>query len=83
MPSFLWYATHRPSRHAAWAVCFSILLAAVPAHAGSTVPAAAPDAGQRAATRIDYPGIGVQVTRLSGHGPALLVVPDGHTPFEA
>lgn len=25
----------------------------------------------------------VQVTRLNGHGPALLVVPDGHTPFEA
>ena len=25
----------------------------------------------------------VQVTRLSGHGPALLVVPDGRTPFEA
>ncbi len=25
----------------------------------------------------------LQVTRLSGHGPALLVVPDGHTPFEA
>jgi hypothetical protein len=25
----------------------------------------------------------VQVTRLSGHGPALLVVPDGNTPFEA
>jgi len=25
----------------------------------------------------------VQVTRLNGHGPALLVVPDGKTPFEA
>ncbi len=25
----------------------------------------------------------LQVTRLSGHGPALLVVPDGKTPFEA
>lgn len=25
----------------------------------------------------------LQVTRLSGHGPALLVVPDGNTPFEA
>ncbi|MGA8110037.1 MAG: DUF5695 domain-containing protein, partial [Acidobacteriaceae bacterium] len=25
----------------------------------------------------------LQVTRLSGHGPALMVVPDGHTPFEA
>ncbi|HTB98240.1 MAG TPA: DUF5695 domain-containing protein [Terracidiphilus sp.] len=25
----------------------------------------------------------VQVTRLSGHGPALLVLPDGKTPFEA
>ncbi len=25
----------------------------------------------------------VQVTRLNGHGPALLVVPDGDTPFEA
>jgi hypothetical protein len=25
----------------------------------------------------------LQVTRLSGHGPALIVVPDGHTPFEA
>ena len=25
----------------------------------------------------------LQVTRLTGHGPALLVVPDGHTPFEA
>ena len=25
----------------------------------------------------------LQVTRLSGHGPALLVVPYGHTPFEA
>lgn len=25
----------------------------------------------------------VQVTRLKGHGPALLVVPDGKTPFEA
>jgi Family of unknown function (DUF5695) len=25
----------------------------------------------------------LQVTRLSGRGPALLVVPDGHTPFEA
>ncbi|HEU5351416.1 MAG TPA: DUF5695 domain-containing protein [Terracidiphilus sp.] len=25
----------------------------------------------------------LQVTRLSGHGPVLLVVPDGHTPFEA
>jgi hypothetical protein len=25
----------------------------------------------------------LQVTRLSGHGPALLVVPDGATPFEA
>jgi hypothetical protein len=25
----------------------------------------------------------VQVTRLSGHGPALLVVPDGKTPLEA
>ncbi|HEU4933619.1 MAG TPA: DUF5695 domain-containing protein [Pyrinomonadaceae bacterium] len=25
----------------------------------------------------------LQVTRLSGHGPALLVVPDGETPFEA
>jgi hypothetical protein len=25
----------------------------------------------------------VQVTRLNGHGPALLVVPDGTTPFEA
>lgn len=25
----------------------------------------------------------VQVTRLNGHGPVLLVVPDGHTPFEA
>src|SRR5262249_33095675 len=25
----------------------------------------------------------VQVTRLSGHGPALVVVPDGTTPFEA
>lgn len=25
----------------------------------------------------------VQVTRLNGHGPALVVVPDGHTPFEA
>lgn len=25
----------------------------------------------------------LQVTRLNGHGPALLVVPDGHTPFEA
>lgn len=25
----------------------------------------------------------LQVTRLSGQGPALLVVPDGHTPFEA
>jgi hypothetical protein len=25
----------------------------------------------------------VQVTRLDGHGPALLVVPDGKTPFEA
>jgi hypothetical protein len=25
----------------------------------------------------------VQVSRLNGHGPVLLVVPDGHTPFEA
>ena len=25
----------------------------------------------------------LQVTRLSGHGPALLVIPDGNTPFEA
>jgi hypothetical protein len=25
----------------------------------------------------------LQVTRLNGHGPALLVVPDGKTPFEA
>lgn len=25
----------------------------------------------------------LQVTRLSGHGPALIVVPDGRTPFEA
>jgi Family of unknown function (DUF5695) len=25
----------------------------------------------------------LRVTRLNGHGPALLVVPDGHTPFEA
>jgi len=25
----------------------------------------------------------LQVTRLNGHGPALLVVPDSHTPFEA
>ena len=25
----------------------------------------------------------LQVTRLTGRGPALLVVPDGHTPFEA
>ena len=25
----------------------------------------------------------LQVTRLSGHGPALVVVPDGQTPFEA
>jgi hypothetical protein len=25
----------------------------------------------------------LQVTRLSGHGPALVVVPDGRTPFEA
>ena len=25
----------------------------------------------------------LQVTRLNGHGPALLVVPDGQTPFEA
>ncbi len=25
----------------------------------------------------------VQATRLSGHGPALLIVPDAHTPFEA
>ena len=25
----------------------------------------------------------LQVTRLSGHGPTLIVVPDGHTPFEA
>ncbi|HKF47940.1 MAG TPA: DUF5695 domain-containing protein [Terracidiphilus sp.] len=25
----------------------------------------------------------VQVTRLNGHGPALVVVPEGHTPFEA
>jgi hypothetical protein len=25
----------------------------------------------------------LQVTRLSGHGPALLVIPDGKTPFEA
>jgi Family of unknown function (DUF5695) len=25
----------------------------------------------------------LQVTRLNGHGPTLLVVPDGHTPFEA
>ena len=25
----------------------------------------------------------VQVTRLNGHGPVLLVVPDGNTPFEA
>ena len=25
----------------------------------------------------------LQVTRLNGHGPAMLVVPDGHTPFEA
>lgn len=25
----------------------------------------------------------VQVTRLNGHGPALVVVPDGHTPLEA
>lgn len=25
----------------------------------------------------------LQVTRLSGHGPALLVVPEAHTPFEA
>jgi hypothetical protein len=25
----------------------------------------------------------LQVTRLNGQGPALLVVPDGHTPFEA
>ena len=25
----------------------------------------------------------LQVTRLNGHGPALLVVPDGNTPFEA
>jgi hypothetical protein len=25
----------------------------------------------------------VQVTRLNGHGPALVVVPDGKTPFEA
>lgn len=25
----------------------------------------------------------VQVTRLNGHGPALVIVPEGHTPFEA
>ena len=25
----------------------------------------------------------LQVTRLNGHGPALVVVPDGKTPFEA
>ncbi|WDF53329.1 DUF5695 domain-containing protein [Mucilaginibacter sp. KACC 22063] len=25
----------------------------------------------------------LQVTRLSGHGPALIVIPSGHTPFEA
>jgi len=25
----------------------------------------------------------LQVTRLNGHGPALLVIPDGNTPFEA
>jgi hypothetical protein len=25
----------------------------------------------------------LQVTRLNGHGPALLVVPEGKTPFEA
>ncbi len=25
----------------------------------------------------------LQVTRLNGHGPVLLVVPEGHTPFEA
>jgi hypothetical protein len=25
----------------------------------------------------------LQVTRLNGHGPALLVTPEGHTPFEA
>ena len=25
----------------------------------------------------------LQVTRLNGHGPTLVVVPDGHTPFEA
>src|SRR6185312_4400111 len=25
----------------------------------------------------------LQVTRFNGHGPALLVIPDGHTPFEA
>ncbi|MGC2636586.1 MAG: DUF5695 domain-containing protein [Acidobacteriaceae bacterium] len=36
----------------------------------------------------DDPSIGedagyVQVTRLSGHGPALLVLPNGRTPFEA
>lgn len=33
-----------------------------------------------------YVGLGagyLQVTRLSGHGPVLLVVPDGATPFEA
>lgn len=25
----------------------------------------------------------VQVTRLNGHGPALVIIPEGHTPFEA
>ena len=25
----------------------------------------------------------LQVTRLNGHGPALVIVPEGHTPFEA
>jgi hypothetical protein len=32
---------------------------------------------------INQDGGYLQVTRLNGHGPALLVVPNGHTPFEA
>lgn len=49
---------------------------------GRTLPQA------HATCSFDDPYIGedagyVQVTRLNGHGPVLLVVPDGHTPFEA
>ena len=45
-----------------------------------------PEAHERCSFSDPYIGLDagyLQVTRLSGHGPALLVVPEGRTPFEA